>query len=94
MPKITYIVDINRRAHTAEFTDIRRNIPLVKVWGDHPDDLATVYRAVASYFLELAHQTEHAAGFTISEYTQADRRAQFDLMTEENPVNIFEEVQY
>ncbi len=94
MPKITYVVDINRRAHTAEFTDTRRQIPFVKVWGDRPEDLATVYRAAASHFLELAHQSEHATGFAVSEYTDSDRRTQFDRMTEENPVNIFKEVQY
>ena len=92
MPKICYQLVIDPREHTTEFTDTRQKIPLIKVWGDRPEDLATVYRAAASNFLELAHLTEHAAEFVPLEYSEIERRAQFDQLTEENPVSIFEGV--
>ncbi|MBQ4121520.1 MAG: hypothetical protein IJD35_05855 [Clostridia bacterium] len=92
MSKICYQLVTDPREHTAEFTDTRRKIPLVKVWGDRPEDLATVYRAAASHFLELAHLSEHAAEFAPPEYSESERRAQFDRLTEENPVSIFEGV--
>lgn len=94
MAKICYQLVTNPREHTAEFTFTypRRKIPLVKVWGDHPEDLATVYRAAASHFLELAHLSEHAAEFAPPEYSESERRAQFDRLIEENPVSIFEGV--
>lgn len=90
MSKICYQLVTDPREHTAEFNDTRRKIPLVKVWGDRPEDLATVYRAAASHFLELAHLSEHAAEFAPPEYSESERRAQFDRLTEENPVSIFE----
>lgn len=85
MLKVCYQLTVDTRSHTAEFADTRRKIPLVKAWGDRPEDLATVYRAAAAYFLELAHQAEHAADFLLPEYNDTARLAQFELMTEENP---------
>lgn len=35
---------------------------------------------------------EHTAEFTPPEYSESERRAQFDRLTEENPVSIFEGV--
>ena len=92
MSKICYQLITNPREHTAEFTDTRRKIPLVKVYGDRPEDLATVYRAAASHFLELAHLMEHASEFAPPEYSESERCTQFDRLTEENPVLIFGEV--
>lgn len=56
------------------------------------DALKDRIRAAASHFLELAHLSEHAAEFAPPEYSESERRAQFDRLTEENPVSIFEGV--
>ena len=56
------------------------------------DALKDRIRAAASHFLELAHLSEHAAEFARPEYSESERRAQFDRLTEENPVSIFEGV--
>ena len=90
MSKICYQLVTDPRKHTAEFSDARRAVPLVKVWGDRPEDLATVYRAAAACFLELAHQTEHAADFLLPEYNDTARLAQFKLLAVENPFLHFE----
>lgn len=94
MAKTCYQLVSDPRKHTVEFTTTtpRRKIPLVKVYGDSPADLATVYRAAASHFLELAHLMEHATEFIPPEYSESERCTQFDRLTEENPILTFEGV--
>jgi len=64
---IDYRVTIDATERRATFTDTHHNEPII-TGGITPGELAALYRDIACYFLEMAHNTEEADAYFTPAY--------------------------
>ena len=88
MKTIRYTLTIDENKHKVSFSDTRAATASISVYDDSPEAMATLYRAAAAHFIEMAFMQEHRQNFTLPDYGAAEQARK---MIAENQTGVLSE---